>query len=58
MGADNQAARPAGRLRHYLFPICEYLRHLRHLRLKIRISVFGLRISGRQNMICPQLAEL
>ena len=40
MGADNQARRPAGRLRHGLFPICEYLRHLR-----LRNSDFGL-LSG------------
>ena len=38
MGADNQAGRQAGRLRHCLFPICEYLRHLR-----LRNSGFGLR---------------
>ena len=40
MGADNQAGRPAGRLRHCLFPIGEYLRHLR-----LRHSDFGL-LSG------------
>jgi len=40
MGADNKAGRPAGRLRHWLFPICEYLRHLR-----FRNSDFGL-LSG------------
>ena len=39
-GADNQAGRPAGRLRHGLFPICEYRRHLR-----LRNSDFGL-LSG------------
>ena len=37
MGADNKAGRPAGRLRHGLFPICEYRRHLR-----LRNSDFGL----------------
>ena len=40
MGADNKAGRPAGRLRHCPFPICEYLRHLR-----LRNSDFGL-LSG------------
>ena len=37
MGADNKARRPAGRLRHCLFPIGEYRRHLR-----LRNSDFGL----------------
>ena len=40
MGADNKAGRQAGRLRHGLFPICEYRRHLR-----LRNSDFGL-LSG------------
>ena len=40
MGADNKAGRQAGRLRHGLFPICAYLRHLR-----LRNSDFGL-LSG------------
>ena len=40
MGADNTAGRQAGRLRHGLFPICDYLRHLR-----LRNSDFGL-LSG------------
>ena len=40
MAADNQAGRQAGRLRHGLFPICEYRRHLR-----LRNSDFGL-LSG------------
>jgi hypothetical protein len=37
MGADNKAVGPAGRRRHWLFPICEYRRHLR-----LRNSDFGL----------------
>ena len=40
MGADNKAGSQAGRLRHGLFPICEYLRQLR-----LRNSDFGL-LSG------------
>ena len=47
MAADNKAGRPAGRLRHGLFPICEYRRHLRLRNSDFRAAEHDLPSTGR-----------